>query len=68
MQIESHFPGGQAAEGLAHRKRCKTLPPLLADEAEHLMAAFLATRDATICPAGYAAPTEHASQPMPRGL
>jgi hypothetical protein len=42
----------------AHRRRCRSLPPVQAGEAERLMAEFLATRGVTACPTRYAAPIE----------
>jgi len=44
-----------------HRQRCKSLPALQPGESERLMAAFLAGRGVTLCPARYAAPV--AQQP-----
>jgi len=67
MNTEARFPGERTVEGLAHRQRCKNLPPMRAGESEHLMAAFLANRSITACPTRYAAPTEHASPPIPHG-
>jgi len=67
MYTEPYLPGERNVEGLAHRQRCKSLPPMQVGEPEHLMAAFLANRSITTCPTRYAAPTEHASRPMPRG-
>jgi hypothetical protein len=57
MYPETYLPNTRTAEDQAHRQRCKGLPPMLADEAKHLMAAFLATRSVTLCPTRYAAPT-----------
>lgn len=42
----------------AHRRRCRSLPPVQAGEAERLMADFLANRSITACPTRYAAPIE----------
>jgi hypothetical protein len=46
----------------AHRRRCKTLPPLRPGESERLMTAFLAVKSVTVCPARYAAPVEQRPQ------
>jgi hypothetical protein len=46
----------------AHRRRCKTLPPLQPGERERLVTAFLAARSVTLCPARYAAPVEQRPQ------
>ena len=54
-------------DALAHRRRCKALPPVQPGEAERLMADFLATRAITACPARYAAPIQQQSQPARRG-
>jgi hypothetical protein len=54
--------GVLAPEAQAYRRRCKSLPPIRLDEAERLMADFLATRGATSCPTRYAAPIEQRSQ------
>ena len=51
----------------AHRRRCKSLPPVQPGEAERLMADFLATRGVTACPTRYAAPIEQQSKPARRG-
>jgi hypothetical protein len=53
----------RTAEELAHRRRqrCKSLPPLGADEARLLMAAFVASKSVTTCPARYAAPSAQGS-------
>ena len=50
-------------EAFAHQRRCKTLPPLPPGEHERLVAAFLAVRSVTLCPARYAAPVEQRPQP-----
>jgi hypothetical protein len=50
-------------EALAHQRRCKTLPPLQPGEHERLVAAFLAVRSITLCPACYAARVEQRPQP-----
>ena len=60
MYAEMDFPQTRTAEDQAHRQRCKRLPPMLAGEANNLMAAFLATRSVTLCPTRYAAPTAQA--------
>ena len=49
-------------DALAHRRRCRTLPPVQPGEAERLMADFLATKGVTACPTRYAAPIEQCSQ------
>jgi hypothetical protein len=67
MDIESYFARVLTDEAHAHRQRCKSLPPIREGEAEHLMAAFLATRHITDCPTRFAAPTQQASLPMQRG-
>jgi hypothetical protein len=46
----------------AHMRRCKTLPPLRPGEQERLVAAFLAVKNVTACPARYAAPVEQRPQ------
>jgi hypothetical protein len=65
MSTEMDFPQTRSAEDLAHRQRCKRLPAIQADEANVLMAAFLATRHVTLCPTRYAAPTAQ-GLPFPR--
>jgi hypothetical protein len=72
MQTEQQLPtptavpgrsiSGLTPEGMAHRRRCKSLPPVQPGEAERLMANFLATRSVTACPTRYAAPIEQRSQ------
>ena len=57
MYPEAYLPNTRTAEDQAHRQRCKSLPPMQADEAKTLVTAFLATRSVTICPTRYAAPT-----------
>jgi hypothetical protein len=42
----------------AHRRRCRSLPPLQPGEHERLVAAFLAAGSITQCPVRYAAPVE----------
>jgi hypothetical protein len=64
MHTETFFPGMRTAEGDAHRRRCKSLPPVQADEVEHLMTAFLASKSITRCPTRYAVPTEQGSLPI----
>ena len=54
--IDHHLIG--APEALAHRQRCRSLPPLRPGEAENLLADFLATRGVTVCPTRYVAPIE----------
>jgi hypothetical protein len=49
-------------EAFAHQRRCKTLPPLQPGEQERLVAAFLAVRSVTLCPARYVAPVEQRPQ------
>jgi hypothetical protein len=61
MDTNAYLPVTRAAEQLAHRRRCKSLPPLQADEAKHLMAAFIANNNVTICPARYAVPSAQGS-------
>ena len=46
----------------AHTRRCKTLAPLRPSEQEHLVAAFLAVKNVTVCPTRYAAPVEQRPQ------
>jgi len=48
----------RSPEDLAHRQRCKSLPPMQVGEAKNLVAAFLASKSITLCPTRYAAPTE----------
>jgi hypothetical protein len=57
MYTVMDFPETRTPEEQAHRRRCKSLPPIQAGEADDLMAAFLATRSVTLCPTRYAAPT-----------
>jgi hypothetical protein len=52
----------QSEQAHAHRRRCKALPPLQPGERERLVAAFLAARSVTQCPARYAAPVEQRPQ------
>lgn len=59
MQAVGFRRGSQQV--LAHRLRCQTLPPLKPGEHERLVAAFLAVRGVTVCPARYAAPVEQLS-------
>jgi hypothetical protein len=61
MQHKSSFFGAMAANAYAHRRRCKSLPPMQPGEAERLLAGFLATRTVTTCPTRYAAPVEQRS-------
>jgi hypothetical protein len=56
-----------SSESQAHRRRCGSLPPVEADEAAHLVAAFLATNRVTVCPPRYAAPVEQRCQPTRSG-
>jgi hypothetical protein len=49
-------------QAIAHRRRCKALPPLQPGERERLLKEFLAVKTVTICPPRYAAPLE---QPRP---
>jgi hypothetical protein len=65
MSTEMDFPQTRTAEDRAHRQRCRHLPPIQAGEANVLMAAFLATRQVTLCPTRYAAPTAQ-GLPFPR--
>ena len=55
------FAGALTPTALAHRRRCKGLPPVQSGEVERLKADFLATRGVTACPARYAAPIEQQS-------
>jgi hypothetical protein len=57
----AYLDEARTVEQLAHRRRCKSLPPLRADEAQHLMAAFVANKSVTICPPRYAAPSAQGS-------
>jgi hypothetical protein len=50
MQNGWAFSGATATKAQAHRRRCMSLPPLQAGEAERLMAEFLATRGVSVCP------------------
>jgi hypothetical protein len=54
--------GALSEDALAHRRRCKGLPPVKPGEVERLVAGFLATRGVTACPTRYAAPIEQRSQ------
>jgi hypothetical protein len=65
MYAETHLPNTRTAEDLAHRLRCKSLPPMQAGEAKDLVAAFLANRSITLCPTRYAAATQQGF-PSPR--
>jgi hypothetical protein len=67
MQDRPSFFGALATKAHEHRLRCRTLPPMMAGEAERLVADFLATRDITACPPRYAAPVEQRLQPSQRG-
>jgi len=58
MQQKSTFYGGLSLQALQHRRRCERLPALQNGEADDLVAAFLAARSITVCPARYAAPVE----------
>jgi hypothetical protein len=49
-------------DALAHRRRCKGLPPVKPGEVERLVAGFLATRGVTALPTRYAAPIEQRLQ------
>jgi hypothetical protein len=60
-------PDSLVSEASAHRRRCKSLPPMGAGEAERLVAAFLATKGITACPTRYAAPVEQRSKPTRSG-
>jgi hypothetical protein len=72
MQTARHLPARSARTNRsfgvltpaaqAHRRRCMSLPPVKADEAQRLMADFLATKGATACPTRYAAPIEQLPQ------
>jgi hypothetical protein len=61
MQNKPSFSSALTPEAQAHRRRCKSLPPMQAGEAERLLAGFLATRGVTACPTRYAAPIEQRS-------
>ena len=50
--------GALTADALAHRQRCRSLPPIQHGEAERLIANFLATKDVTACPIRYLLPIE----------
>ncbi len=44
---------------LAHKQRCRALPPVTSNEAEQLVAQFLAKRGSvTRCPPAYVAPVQ----------
>ena len=58
MQQNSSPFGRISPQAWQHRRRCENLPPLERDEAEHLIAAYLAAKSVTICPTRYAAPVE----------
>jgi hypothetical protein len=45
-------------QAMAHRRRCKSLPPLKPGEQERLISEFLAVKSVTVCPPRYAAPVE----------
>lgn len=62
MQNRSSFFGGLSLQAVQHRRRCEQLPALRAGEAEDLVAAYLASRGATVCPVRYAAPVEQLPQ------
>lgn len=59
--------GTRNEDALAHRRRCKGLPPVEPGEVERLVAGFLATRGVTACPTRYAAPIEQRSQVVRSG-
>ncbi len=65
MNTEMDFPPTRTVEDRAHRQRCRRLPPMQADELSDLMATFLTTRNVTLCPTRYAAPTAQ-GLPLPR--
>ena len=67
MQEKSSFFGALATKAHQHRLRCRGLPPIQHDEAERLVADFLATRSITTCPTRYAAPVEQRLQSARRG-
>jgi len=48
----------------AHRRRCKSLPPLTPGEHERLVREFLAVKSITLCPTRYAAPVERLQPPV----
>jgi hypothetical protein len=54
--------GELTADALAHRRRCRSLPPIRHGEAERLIAEFLAARGVTACPTRYLALIEPRSQ------
>jgi hypothetical protein len=64
MQGKSIAANKQLEEALAHRRRCKALPPLQPGERERLITAFLAVRSITVCPPRYAAPVESLRPPV----
>jgi hypothetical protein len=52
----------------AHRRRCKSLPPLRPGEHERLVKEFLAVRSVTMCPTRYAAPVERPGPATVNGM
>lgn len=52
------FSKEQSERVQAHRRRCKSLPPLRPGEHERLVEEFLAVKSITLCPTRYAAPVE----------
>jgi hypothetical protein len=60
-------PDTPVAEGSAHRRRCKSLPPMQNGEAERLVADFLARKAITACPTRYAVRVEQRSKPTRSG-
>jgi hypothetical protein len=61
-------PDTPVSEASAHRRRCKSLPPVQTGEAERLVAEFLATKRITACPTRYAARVEQRSKPTRSGF
>ena len=57
MQKKSQY-SETLARSRAHGLRCRSLPPMQAREAAHLVAGFLASREVISCPTRYAAPVE----------
>jgi hypothetical protein len=60
-------PDTLVSEASAHRRRCKSLPPVQTGEAERLVAEFLATKGITACPTRYVARVEQRSMPTRSG-
>lgn len=58
MHQKTSSYGRLSMQALQHRRRCETLPPLGAGEAEKLVAKYLAANSITACPARYVLPVE----------